>query len=216
MSEPQVLSLRQRAVKRTFDLVVATVLLVVTWPIILLAVAVATVDTRAPGLFRQSRVGRHGELFSLYKVRTMRPTAQIATTVTVRGDTRITTLGAMLRRTKIDELPQLINVLRGDMSLVGPRPDVPGFADLLVGEDRVILSVRPGITSPAALAYRDEEALLSSIDDPEGYNREVIWPDKVRINRAYLQCYRVNTDLHVLLATVLPVHSGDQFIRSTT
>lgn len=210
MSEPQVLSLRQRTVKRTFDLVVATVLLAVTWPIILLALAAATVDTRAPGLFRQVRVGHHGVLFSVYKVRTMRPVGQVATTVTVRGDARITTLGAMLRRTKIDELPQLVNVVRGEMSLVGPRPDVPGFADRLSGSDRVILSVRPGITSLATLAYRDEESLLSQAADPEAYNRDVIWPDKVRINREYLARYRLSEDVRIVFATARPHHeSGD-------
>lgn len=204
MPDPRGLSRRQRTIKRCFDLIVASLMLAVTWPIILLAVVAATVDTRAPGLFRQTRVGRYGRTFSVYKVRTMRPTAQTGTTVTVRGDVRITHLGAGLRRTKIDELPQLINVLRGEMSMVGPRPDVPGFADLLEGEDRIILSVRPGLTSPAALAYRDEEELLCGVDDPEAYNRQVIWPDKVRVNRDYLDRYRLGTDFQIIIATALP------------
>ena len=111
------------------------------------------------------------------KIRTMNSVG--GTTVTTANDTRITRSGALMRRLKIDELPQLINVLRGEMSLVGPRPDVPGFADLLIGDDRVVLTVRPGITGPAAIEYRHEEEILARVADPEGYNRDVIWPDKV-------------------------------------
>ena len=113
----------------------------------------------------------------------MRAVEGVDTTVTTTHDVRITRSGAWLRRLKIDELPQLVNVMRGEMSLVGPRPDVPGFADRLEGPDRVVLTVRPGITGPAALAYRHEEEILAGVADPERYNREVIWPDKVRINR---------------------------------
>lgn len=203
MNKRQGLSLRQRAIKRAFDVVVATVLLIAAWPVIVMSIAAATVDTRALGLFRQTRVGRNGALFSLYKVRTMRMDQHVTTTVTARGDIRITRLGGILRRSKIDELPQLFNVLRGDMSLVGPRPDVPGFADSLKGEDRVILTVRPGITSPAALAYRNEEELLASVVDMEAYNREVIWPDKVRINRAYIDRYTFGTDLRAIFETLI-------------
>lgn len=212
MTEPPGLSLGQRVIKRTFNLTVATMLLLVCWPVLLMAVAAATIDTRASGLFRQRRVGRHGELFSLYKVRTMRPVAQITTTVTVRGDTRTTRRGAALRYRKIEELPQLINVIGGDMKLVGPRPDVPGFADLLEGDDRAILSVRPGITLPPALAYRDQEALLSSVDDPEGYNRDVAWPGKVRINRTYVHQYSLNEVLRVVFAIVFPRHKGQDSV----
>ncbi|MGM0760450.1 MAG: sugar transferase, partial [Thermodesulfobacteriota bacterium] len=104
---------------------------------------------------------------------------------------------------KIDALPQLINALKGDMSFVGPRPDVPGYADLLEGEDRVILSVRPGITGPATLHYRDEEALLAEQDDPEAYNRDVIWPDKVRLNREYVENWSFRKDLQYIWQTVV-------------
>jgi lipopolysaccharide/colanic/teichoic acid biosynthesis glycosyltransferase len=135
----------------------------------------------------------------------MRAVDGVDTTVTTRHDVRITRSGAWMRRLKIDELPQLVNVLRGEMSLVGPRPDVPGFADRLQGPDRVILTVRPGITGPAALAYRHEEAILAEVPDPETYNREVIWPDKVRINRAYVEHYRLRADLTWLVRTVRSV-----------
>jgi lipopolysaccharide/colanic/teichoic acid biosynthesis glycosyltransferase len=111
-------------------------------------------------------------------------------------------LGRFWRKTKIDELPQLINVLKGDMSFVGPRPDVPGYADKLEGEDRIVLSVRPGITGPATLKYRDEEALLAGQKDPERYNNEVIWPDKVRINKEYIKSYSFKNDLVYIAKTI--------------
>jgi len=136
------------------------------------------------------------------KLRTMHSVAGGGTTVTTAGDARITPIGRFLRRYKLDELPQLINVLRGDMSLVGPRPDVAGFADMLTGSDRMILSVRPGITGPATLKYRNEEELLASVSDPEAYNRNVIWPDKVRINREYVQHFRLRDDLRYIWLTI--------------
>ena len=165
----------------------------------------ARLETGEPGIFRQQRVGRDGVLFDVQKIRTMRSSGAQATTVTVQGDSRITRLGRILRRLKIDELPQLINVVKGDMSLVGPRPDVPGFADLLEGEDRKVLKLRPGITGPAALAYRHEEQLLQSQPDPERYNREVIWPDKVAINRQYVEGWSLRTDVHCIAMTIRSV-----------
>lgn len=201
------LNLHERALKRGLDVSIACLGIVLTWPVMVVAWVVATVDTRANGLFRQSRVGRHGEPFELLKIRSMRAVG--GTTVTTANDVRITRSGALLRRFKVDELPQLINVLRGDMSLVGPRPDVPGFADQLSGDDRVILAVRPGITGPAALAYRHEEEMLARADDPERYNREVIWPDKVRINRNYVENWSWATDLASLRETIRSVFATD-------
>jgi lipopolysaccharide/colanic/teichoic acid biosynthesis glycosyltransferase len=200
--EPCGLSVRQQAMKRAFDLVVAAALLVLTSPLLLLGWIAAAVETRQSGIFRQLRVGRDGAPFELMKLRTMRSVPGVDTTVTTRRDVRITRSGAVMRRFKIDELPQLVNVLRGEMSLVGPRPDVPGFADQLHGPDRVILTVRPGITGPATLAYRDEESMLAEVADPERFNREVIWPDKVRINREYVEQYRLRTDLDCLVRTL--------------
>jgi lipopolysaccharide/colanic/teichoic acid biosynthesis glycosyltransferase len=124
------------------------------------------------------------------------------TSVTTAHDVRITPVGRFLRRAKLDELPQLINVLKGDMSFVGPRPDVPGFADALTGEDRVILSVRPGITGPATLRYRDEESLLAGAEHPEQYNREVLWPDKVRLNREYVRQWSFRGDMVYIWRTI--------------
>lgn len=202
MNKEQSLSLQQRAIKRAFDVVVATVLLIIAWPLLVVSVAASTVDTGSFGLFRQTRVGRHAAFFSLYKVRTMRSDIGVTTTVTARGDARITRFGAVLRRAKVDELPQLVNVLLGDMSLVGPRPDVPGFADILEGTDRIILSVRPGITSFAALAYRDEEVLLGTSVDPVAMNRNILWPHKVRLNVQYVRSYSFSADIRCILDTI--------------
>ena len=208
MPEPWGLTRRQAALKRTFDVLVAAVILLVTWPLVLAGWVAATVSTRRNGLFRQQRVGRGGEPFEVLKLRTMRAEPGPASTVTTSGDPRITRTGAWLRRYKIDELPQLVNVLRGQMSLVGPRPDVPGFADQLTGDDRVVLKVRPGITGPATLAYRHEEEILASVPDPERHNREVIWPDKVRINREYVHSWTLAGDVSCLLATVRSTTTG--------
>jgi lipopolysaccharide/colanic/teichoic acid biosynthesis glycosyltransferase len=192
---------RDRTIKRAFDLIVSCIGLVVVWPAIVVAWVIASIETHSNGLFVQKRIGRYGKPFPLFKIKTMRDTPG-GTTVTTASDARITRSGAFFRRTKIDELPQLIHVCLGQMSLVGPRPDVPGFADRLEGEDREILQLRPGITGPASLKYRDEEALLAKQSDPEAYNREVIWPDKVAINRQYITEYSLKNDIMYLWKTV--------------
>jgi lipopolysaccharide/colanic/teichoic acid biosynthesis glycosyltransferase len=196
------LSTGQAVIKRSFDFMVALFGLLVTWWLILLAWVAASIDTRSNGFFIQKRVGRNGEIFRVVKIKTMHPVAAFDTTVTRRGDPRITPLGAFFRRTKIDELPQLWNVLFGDMSFVGPRPDVPGFADKLQGEERAMLSIRPGITGPATLKYRNEEELLAAQDDPEAYNRDVIWPDKVRTNLQYIQEWSLWNDCCYIFRTI--------------
>ena len=189
------------AKKRTFDIFLSGVGLIFLWPVIAVSWYMAGQDTGASGFFLQQRVGRDGKLFKVVKLRTMRPVG--GTTVTRAGDARITRLGAKLRRYKLDELPQLWNVFIGDMSFVGPRPDVPGFMDQLTGADRKILMLRPGITGPATLKYRNEEELLTEVDDPECYNAEVIWPDKVRINLEYVDDWSFKQDISYILQTVL-------------
>lgn len=196
------LSEKQAILKRAFDFILALTGLVLTWWIIALAWLAATLDTHKNGFFTQLRVGQHGRLFQIIKIRTMRPIRGVDTTVTSQHDPRITRLGRILRRVKIDELPQLINIIVGDMSFVGPRPDVPGFADKLTGKDRLVLTVRPGITGPATLKYRDEEKLLASQQDPEAYNSEVIFPDKVRLNREYIQRWRLRDDIRWIWHTL--------------
>ena len=209
MSGERGLSRTQSVVKRSFDIVVASAGIVLTSPVLAVSWLLASLDTRAGGLFRQVRVGKDGRPFRICKLRTMRDLEGVATTVTTSRDPRITRLGGILRKLKLDELPQLFNVLAGQMSFVGPRPDVPGYADRLTGADRVILTVRPGITGPAAIAYRHEEQLLAAADDPERYNREVIWPDKVRINREYVESYSLFSDLRCLISTLGSIFSSD-------
>lgn len=190
-------------VKWIFDRVMALVGLVVLSP--LLAVVALLIAIKMPGgpvLFRQKRVGQYGELFTMVKFRSM-TVAHGGSSISVAGEERITPLGAKLRKYKLDELPELWNVLIGDMSFVGPRPDVPGYADKLVGEDREILQLKPGITGPASLKYRNEEEILASVEDPIRYNDEVIFPDKVRINREYMEEWSFWGDIRIIFKTVL-------------
>lgn len=196
------LSLGQSLLKRFFDVMLSAIGLILSGWLILLAWFAASLDTRSNGFFVQKRVGKGGRLFTVVKIKTMRPDGKLTTTVTRSGDPRITPLGAFFRRTKIDELPQLWNVLLGDMSFVGPRPDVPGYADKLQGEERAMLSIRPGITGPATLKYRNEEELLAVQSDPETYNREVIWPDKVQVNLEYIRNWSLRRDIRYILNTV--------------
>lgn len=197
------LTVAESALKRVFDVLVALIVLITLGWIIPLVALVIRLDRAGPGIFRQIRIGKDGRAFTLLKLRTMRPIGGASdTSVTVSGDPRITRLGLILRRTKLDELPQFINVLRGEMSLVGPRPDVPGFADDLQGEDRIVLSVRPGMTGPATLAFRHEEELLARQQDPESFNREVLFPAKVEINRRYVQNWHFRGDLQCLWFTI--------------
>lgn len=196
------LSQRDAFVKRAFDLLASGGGLLLTWWIIVLAAAAATIDTRKNGFFLQRRVGRGGKPFVVVKIRTMRLVDGVSTTVTTSQDARITALGRFLRKSKIDELPQLINVFLGQMSFVGPRPDVPGYADVLEGEDRLMLTIRPGITGPATLKYRNEEEILAAQDEPEKYNREAIWPDKVKINCNYVRQWSLRDDLRYIWITV--------------
>lgn len=190
-------------IKYIFDRVAALMGLLLLWPVfVVIALLILIKMPGGPVFFQQARVGRGGKLFTIYKFRTMR-TSHDGTSVTVAGQSRITPLGAVLRRYKLDELPELWNVLVGDMSFVGPRPDVPGYADLLVGEDREILQLRPGITGPASMKYRNEEELLARQEHPHRYNDDVLFPDKVRLNRYYLHHYSFAKDIQMIVCTVL-------------
>lgn len=189
--------------KYLFDRVMAFVGLLFLWPILLVvAILIRVKMPGGPVIFTQKRVGRSGRLFTMYKFRSM-TVGHGGSSVSVAGESRITPLGAKLRHYKLDELPELWNVLIGDMSFVGPRPDVPGYADQLQGDDREVLQLRPGITGPASLKYRDEEELLARQADPQKYNDEVIFPDKVRINRYYLHHYSFVKDIEMIFCTVL-------------
>lgn len=191
------------ALKFIFDRVAALLgLLLIWWLLIVVAILIKVKMPGGPALFRQTRIGRHGKPFTIYKFRTM-TVGHGGSSVSVAGESRITPLGAVLRRYKIDELPELWNVLIGDMSFVGPRPDVPGYADRLLGDDREMLELRPGITGPASLKYRNEEELLAAVDNPQEYNDTVIYPDKVRINRYYLHNYSFVKDIEMIVCTVI-------------
>ena len=155
-----------------------------------------------PIIFKQRRVGQYGRLFTMYKFRSM-TVAHSGSSVSVKGESRITPLGAVLRKYKLDELPELWNVLIGDMSFVGPRPDVPGYADKLEGEDRRMLLLKPGITGPASLKYRNEEELLAKQENPHEYNDKVLFPDKVRLNIEYLDNWSFSNDIKFIIYTVL-------------
>lgn len=212
--------------KLIFDKVVSFIGLLILWPVLLVVALLIKWKMPGPILFCQQRVGRYGEIFTVYKFRTMTVKREAAvasrdseaTSIASQEQSRITPLGEKLRRYKLDELPELWNVLKGDMSFVGPRPDVPGYADQLQDEDREVLLLRPGITGPASLKYRNEEDILEAVDEalqkgrsglPIGittvqeYNDNVIYPDKVRLNRYYLHHYSFIKDIQMIVCTVL-------------
>ena len=217
-------------IKWIFDRVVALVGLLFLWPVLLVvAILVKVKMPGGPAFFVQKRVGKGGKLFNCHKFRTM-TVKHNGSTVSVAGDSRITPFGATLRHYKLDELPGLWDVLIGNMSFVGPRPDVPGYADKLTGDDRDVLKLRPGITGPATLKYRLEDEMIAdfvcklregSLELREGlrmpennnsmtdqevavwYNDNVIYPDKVRLNCYYYRHYNFWKDIEMILATVL-------------
>lgn len=188
--------------KRIFDILLSVVGLAVLLPLILACWTIAAIETRSNGFFIHDRVGRHGRPIRVYKIKTMRASSTRRSPITAHNMAAITKSGRLFRRYKLDELPQLFNVIMGHMSFVGPRPDVPNYADRLEGDDRVILLLRPGITGPASIKYRNEESLLSNAADPDWYNDHVIWPDKVRINREYFANYSLLGDIKYIFQTI--------------
>ena len=203
--------------KWLFDRIVAFIGLAVLWPVLLIvAILVKVKMPGGPAFFVQKRVGKGGKIFKCHKFRTM-TVKHNGSTVSVAGDSRITPFGAKLRHWKLDELPGLWDVLIGNMSFVGPRPDVPGYADKLVGDDRDVLKLRPGITGPATLKYRLEDEMISDYVSQKQaagdtrsmqeiaveYNDQVIYPDKVRINCYYYRHYSFIKDIQMIFCTVL-------------
>ena len=170
---------------------------------LLLVIAITAIDTQSNGFFTQERIGQHGKSFLIYKLRTL-PVKTNKTSL----------WGRMLRKTKLDELPQLLNILKGQMTFVGPRPDVSGYADELVGADRILLTLKPGVTGLASIKYRNEEQILSQQPNPQHYNDEVIWPDKVRINKWYAENRTLVMDVQILFYTLFPVSFDvDRFMQ---
>ena len=187
--------------KWCFDRVVALVGLIVLFlPLLVIAILIK-IDSKGPVFFLQWRIGKEGKPFRICKFRTMLHQSE-GDSITISSDPRITRMGLWLRHSKVDCLTELVNVLIGQMSLVGPRPDVPGYADQLQGDDRQILQLRPGITGPASIKYRNEEELLAQQADPKWYNDNVIWPDKVKINLEYLENWTFLGDIRFILKTV--------------
>ena len=191
----------QLRVKRYFDFILALILLPMLMLPIFLLVLFCTIDTRRWGVFSQLRVGQHARLFKIYKLRTLKEERHVLGHL----DRSATRLGKFLRRTKLDEFPQIFNVLIGNMSFVGPRPDIQGFADELEGEDRKILIVKPGITGPATLKYKYEERVLERQKDPEYFNRTIIWVDKVKINKKYIENYSFSLDLKIIIKSTFNI-----------
>ena len=188
--------------KRIFDLFFSSLFLIILFPFFLLISLLVKLSSKGPVFFIQKRIGRYGQHFNMIKFRSMLDKLEDKNSVTCIGDYRITKFGKFLRKYKLDELPELVNVIIGDMSLVGPRPDVPGYADKLNNEDRLILNLRPGITGPATLKYSNEEKILSLQKNPTKYNDEVIYPDKVKINLDYYYNNSIWLDIKIIFATV--------------
>lgn len=193
--------------KRLLDIIVSATVLVLGIPLIALIAGSVWLTSGRPILFSQQRVGRDFRRFHILKFRSMRSNTS-GPSVTAAGDRRVTPVGAVLRATKLDELPQFWNVLRGDMSLVGPRPEVPEYVELFQTEYARILSVRPGITDLASLAYRREEEILAAQPDPERHYREVVLPEKLKMTERYLATQSLATDAVILFRTLLAVFSG--------
>lgn len=160
-------------------------------PLFLLLLIICSIDTGFPGIFIQERIGLYGEKFKLFKFRTYHPDSK-----------KKSKIGSWMRKSKLDELPQLFNILKGDMSLVGPRPDIPGYYDLLKGENRLVLNLKPGLTSDASILFRDEENTLSNQKNPLLYNDEVLFPEKVKMNLNYYYNLSFKTDINILFKTV--------------
>ena len=199
----------QLALKRLMDIVISGSALAVIWPVLLLVALAIKIDDPGPVFYRQVRVGRGGKTFRIFKFRTMVVDAdKKGLAITVGRDNRITRVGAILRKTKLDELAQLINVLVGEMSFVGPRPEVQKYVDMYTPYQRQVLLVRPGITDYASIAYRNENDMLAGAEDPERMYIDVIMPDKIELNMKYLREISPVADIRLILGTLAAVVKG--------
>ena len=187
--------------KRLFDIAASIFGLIIFLPVFLVIAILIKLKMPGPIFFRQNRVGKDARLFRMVKFRTMKVNHG-GSTISVKGESRITPLGATMRKYKLDELPEFWNILIGDMSFVGPRPDVPGYADVLKGEDRLLLTFCPGLTGAASIKYSNEEELLSEQQDPIWYNDNVLYPAKVRINNNYVKNWTFFLDIKIILYTL--------------
>ena len=193
-------NLNLKILKIILDYSLAFILALIMLVPMLIMWLIATIETGQNGFFVHERIGLHGKKFKMYKIRTLK--GDYDNPITTENTHKVTKSGRFFIKFKLDELPQLFNILNGTMSFVGPRPDVPGYADKLVGDDLIILSVKPGITGPAQLKYRNENELLAQAQNPKKLNDEVLWPDKVKINREYVKNWNIYTDLKLLWETI--------------
>ena len=191
--------------KVIFDYVMAICGVIFLAPLLVIVAILIKLTSKGNVFYTQGRIGRYGKSFTIIKFRSMTVDHGDSNTVTVGGDMRITKFGAFMRKYKLDELPELLNILKGDMSFVGPRPDIPGYADNLKGEDRKILNLRPGITGLASLKYANEEKILSAQKDPIKFHDEVIYPDKVKLNLDYYYNNNLWVDIKIIFATIFRV-----------
>ena len=187
--------------KRLFDISASLFGLIFFSPLLLILSLLIKIKMPGPIFFRQQRVGLNAQLFRMVKFRTMKVNHG-GSTISVKGESRITPLGATMRKYKLDELPELWNILTGNMSFVGPRPDVPGYADLLKGSDRLLLSIKPGLTGAASMRFSNEEELLANQDDPISFNDQILYPEKVRINNEYVKNRGFFLDLKIIIYTI--------------
>lgn len=199
----------QLIAKRAMDIVLSACALAVLWPLLLLIALAILIDDPGPVFYRQVRVGRNGKTFRIFKFRSMVMDAdKKGLAITVGRDSRITRVGAVLRKTKLDELAQLLNVFLGQMSFVGPRPEVPKYVELYTPYQRQVLLVRPGITDYASIAYRNENDLLAGAPNPEAMYIERIMPDKIELNMKYLREISPLADIRLILKTIVAVIKG--------
>ncbi|SIQ23504.1 Sugar transferase involved in LPS biosynthesis (colanic, teichoic acid) [Chryseobacterium sp. RU37D] len=180
--------------KVIFDCFFAAVLIILFLPLLIILFIVASVDTRSNGIFCQKRIGQYGKLFIIYKFKTIRD-----------KDEYCSKTGSVLRKYKLDELPQLFNIIKCEMSFVGPRPDIEGYYDKLQGDDRKVLELKPGITSEASIKYSNEETILKTQNEPLFYNDEVLFPDKVKMNLIYLENMSLSNDIKILAKTIIKI-----------
>lgn len=193
-----------QGIKRIFDFIVSLFGVIIISPILLIVAIAIKIDSKGDVLFLQKRVGRKGRPFYIYKFRTMVTDAEkLGKQITVGKDNRITKVGDFLRKYKIDELPQLINVVKGDMSLVGPRPEVPRYVELYTEEERKVLDIRPGITDLASLRYKDENEILGKVENPEEYYINVIMKDKLKLNLEYIEKSNIIFDISLIFKTII-------------
>jgi len=188
--------------KRIFDLIISTIGFIILFPLFIILYLLIFIFSGYPVIFKQTRFGQYGKNFTIFKFRTM-VVCNEKNFISTSNDRRITKVGGILRKLKLDEIPEVLNIVKGEMSLVGPRPDMPEYIKKINENDRIILNLKPGLTGPASLKYINEEEILANVPDPKWYNDNIIFPDKVRINKLYIEQWSFFLDLKIILHTII-------------